>query len=148
MEKITRTALLNLANKLATLADKDLGNVKVSYAISRTIKAISSEVSTIESLKEKVTTDFETARTTICEQFCDKNEDGTPKIENDNYCGIPNPEFTDALQVLIAEHQPRIEEFNEFLKEDVEVDLFKLDVELLPSNTTALDLITLEPILK
>lgn len=148
MEKITRTALLNLANKLATLADKDLGNVKASYAISRTIKAISQEVSTIESLKEKVTKEFEDARTEVCVKHCEKDEDGNAKVENDNYVGIPNEAFNTDLQALIEEHQPKIEEFNAFLKEEVEVDLFKLDVETLPSNTTAMDLITLSPILK
>lgn len=147
-DKITRTALMNLANKLATLADKNLGNVKATYAISRTIKAISNEVSTIESLKEKVTKEFEDARTEICIKHCDKNEDGSPKIEDDNYVGLPNDAFTEELKALIAEHQPKIDEFNDFLKEEVEVDLFKLDVELLPSNTTALDMMTLEPILK
>lgn len=148
MEKITRTALLNLANKLATLADKDIGNIKASYAISRTIKAISQEVSTIESLKEKITKDFEDERTEICIKHCEKNEDGSPKIAEDNYVGIPNPEFSEELQALIAAHQPKIEEFNAFLKEEVEVDLFKLDVDTLPSNTTAMDLMVLEPIIK
>jgi len=148
MEKITRSALMSLATKLASLAEKDLGSVKASYAISRTIKAISQEITTIETLKEKITKDFEDARTKLCEEYCEKNEDGSPRIENDNYCGLPNEDFSAALQTLISEHQPKIEEFNVFLKEEIEVDLFKLDVETLPNYTTAMDLMVLEPILK
>ena len=143
-----KSEVLSLATELAKLVDKDVGNVKAAYAIARNIKIIAPIVSDLESLKEKVTKEFEDARTALCELHADKDEDGKVKVENDQYVGLPNDEFSDALKELIESHQPRIQEFNDLLQEDEDVELYKVDIENLPSTLTAQQMLVLFSIIK
>jgi len=142
-----RSDLMTLASELATLSSRDLGSIKGSYAVAKNIKIIAEDVKTIEELKEKITKDFETARTAICELHAEKDENGTAKVENDNYVGLPNEAFNNDLQALIADHQPKIDEFNSFLKEEIDISLFKVGIEHFPASLTPMQVMTLMPII-
>lgn len=131
--KIERSELMALASMLAKLNDVENLSVKAAYAIAKNIKNIAMEVTTVEEMRTKIESGYEEDRKVICERYCEKNEDGTPKIENDNYVGLPNTMFDEELKVIVDKYQPKLNDFNEFLKEVIEVEIYKIKVDNVPS---------------
>lgn len=145
--QIKRTELMALANTLATLNEKKL-SAKCAYAISKNIKSIASEVTVIEELRTKIEKEYEDERTSICEKFCDRDENGEPKTENGNYVGlVGNETFSEALIALTNKTKPGMDEFNELMVSNVEIDFYMVDVELLPELKPS-EMTSLLPIIK
>lgn len=145
---MTRNELLNFASLISKLNEMELNNVKTSYGIAKNIKLIADEVNATEKIRNKITEEFENKRIEICEKFAEKDEEGNAKIVNNNYIGIPNEMFNKEMDTFKAEYQPKIDELIEFLKEDVELDLYKMKLECFPNTLKPIDIAVLMPIIE
>lgn len=71
--KLNNERLIKSAQLLSQVSQKQLP-IKASYAISKNIAHIESELKIYNNEKSK-----------IVDKYCEKNKDGQPKIENGNY---------------------------------------------------------------
>lgn len=132
--------LLDVLNGL-----KSLSGIKFNYIIAKNIKQLESEIDTISKLysSDQRYQEFENNRIKLCEQYSEKYENGTSKIENNSYV-IPNrEEFENELNKLketysdaISNNEILIQDYNNFLESEIDFTLFKIKEADLPSNMT------------
>lgn len=104
--KLTNRRIVNDANFLGTLNNKQLP-IKVSYAISKNISKLESELKIYNKERQK-----------LIDKYCIKNEDGENLIDENNQLKIAD-EHLDTWN----------KELNELLDIEIEIDIhkFKLD---------------------
>ena len=123
------------------------GKLRFHYILRKNIESLKSEVSIVQSLQEKLSKvpyelqEYEEKRKSICEKYCLRKEDGTPKEENNNYCFTQEnfiiintkiEELKEEYKSVLLKDKTEKEEFLEFLKETVNVNLSKLKLEDMP----------------
>jgi len=139
---MTRSELLNLAVSFVNV--KELMGVKFAYAISRNSKNISEEAEACKSSmkRSKSFIEYDEKRVAICKEYCDKDDSGKPIFTDDVFVGLKgNDSFDEAVSVLQSEYSEAIEEqkkmvdeYKQFLEEEVEVELYKLKLEDVPED--------------
>ena len=86
--------------------------------------------------------EYEEKRAALCEEFCDRDEDGNAMFEGDKYLGL---EGNDAFQVewdklkeeykeVLEKRETNRKEFTDALEEDAEIKLYMINSENLPED--------------
>lgn len=142
--KLKKEEIVNLWNIIEIL-NKIKSNVKFTYGIVKNKKIIQSEVEAIkETLKSSERfEEYERNRIKLCSQMSEKNEDNKPIIINNEF-KIQNIKlFKIMLNKLVEEYQEDIDleseknkQIKNFLQEEVEVELYKINLEYFPEVTT------------
>jgi len=109
--------------------------------------------------------EFEQKRMDICKKHCDKNEDGTDKIisvmvngnPTESFSGLDNNEEFKAefaelkteYEEVLKEREEQVKTFEDILNEEIDVNLKKLSVSMLPDEVLSGEIFQiLSPILK
>jgi len=127
---------------------------KFAYIVAKNIKLLTDECTLIE--KSNVLSDefkeYESKRSALASSFADKNEDGSPKSENNKYVlsAEAHKEFEKELAKINIEYKEPLEayekhlnEFTALLNEESDVVLFKLKEESLPANITGAQVLSI-----
>lgn len=145
----TRENLVQIWGVLSGLAQEKT-TAKGAYCIAKNKRIVETEVKSIEEAQKNQKLpdgigEFESKRITLCEEFCDKDEEGKNKV-NDNSFVITERrfEFNEALSRLRDEYKEALdarvkqeEEFLSFLRETVDINFHVINVSDLPDNITA-----------
>jgi hypothetical protein len=98
--------------------------------------------------------EYETKRIALCEAASEKEEDGKPKVENNNF--VIETEAREQLNKDIAalrdgdfkemfdEQEKKSKEIEDLMKEECDIELFKVAPEFLPETMSPADLEILE----
>ena len=140
MTKNDSIALFQSLNRLGTLK-----GVKFAYGVSRNISLLKPEVESLEkaaAVSEEYA-EFEKARIALVEKFAKKDDKGKFIKKSNNYEieEGKQEELDKEFEALKAENQKvfdarlkQIEEYNELLKTDSEVKLFKINLSDVPTD--------------
>jgi hypothetical protein len=140
--KITREKLIAMWGLVNRLVNEKTA-VKFHYLMLKNKKLLEPEV---ESLQKANTppeghNEFNKKRLDLCNSFADKEEDGSPKIINDNFVisEETKEEFEKKLSELKEEYKDVVdtmdknqEDFIALLKEEVEIELAKIPLSIMP----------------
>ena len=132
-------------------------NVRLSYAIMKNQNSFQDILKTFQEIRKssKEYEEFEEKRKEICEELAEKNEDGTPIIEDGFYI-IPEQDKADEkINELREEYIDAIEkqdkkneEILEILEEEIEIEIYMISLNLLPETMLHQEVKTLYPILQ
>jgi formate dehydrogenase maturation protein FdhE len=142
MLKSELISLYQALNKLGNLK-----GVKFAYGVSKNISIIKPEIELLE--KSATMTDeykeFEEERIKMVEKFAKKDDKGKPIMVNDVYDIEKDnqKELNKAFEVLKSEHkkafearEKQVQEYNELLKTDSTIKLFKISLGDIPNEIT------------
>lgn len=145
--KIKRKEAVNLFNSFGRLGSHK--GVKFAYAIAKNKKKLESEQKAItvaqSKIQPKAIQEFDKKRIKVCCEYADKDENGNPKLDKNNYSISEERriEFDKAIDELQKEYEPSFKEmennqkeFNDFLDEDIEVDLHLIPMSVVPDTIT------------
>lgn len=146
--------MLNCVNSLAQIK----GSCKFAYGIAKNKKILDDEVNAMrEGIKpSQKYLEYENARIKLCEKYCDKDGGGNPIIVNNVYQGIGdnNQKFQEAIEKLnkenkktLDERKKALEDFNEMIKEEIEVELWAIRFVDFPDGIMADQIGALAPII-
>jgi hypothetical protein len=126
---------------------KDLKGAKFNYAIIRNQSILKNELSLIEKsfTPSKEYYQYETKRLGILKEYCEKDEEGKPIVEDDNYKVLPDK--TEAYELALAplkkeyeqaltERQKQLDDFNALVEEEIAFELHKVKLEDVPEDIT------------
>lgn len=139
--KNTRDYFYGLRTALNKLSD--LEGVKFAYAINRNKTILDAEVKAINEAKvEKEDFQaYEKARIELVEAHAKKDKEGKPVILGNQYQIADQKKFDKEIAKLQKEHkksldnrQKQIDELNNFIKEEVELELYGIKLENVPEN--------------
>jgi len=141
--KVKKRDLLRLHNAIHALEGK-VFNVKFSYFIAKNKVAMRDEITALEEAR-KVSDEYkkyDTERATLAQQYSDKNEDGSAKIQGNSFVITTNAElFQEDLEGLrvkykdaIEEYETMMKDFEELLNQEVEYDGTKVDLKDVPQT--------------
>jgi hypothetical protein len=144
--KIQNRVLLELWNVLDRLNNKE-HPVKFSYFIAKNRSRIKDNVDILMNLS-RPTDDYlkyDTERVKLAKKFSDKDKNGKPIVENNQYILTENQsKFDIELEELQGKYTEEIDkakkrnaEFNKLLDEEVEIDEFKISIDKLPEKIEA-----------
>jgi len=143
--KVTKRELIKIWNTLEGLTGTDYGR-KFSYGIVRNKKILRDEV---ESLKEAQTPskkyqEYEAERITICAELADKDENGSPLQKNNQFVFTNEEnikELNKRMKPLLEKNKDVLEdfhkkelEFEDILAEEVELDVYLMDLDVFPEE--------------
>ena len=148
--ELKKEELLVLNSVLNNIVKNNMSSVrctKLSYALMKNIRLISSEIEVIrEALKQpEVPPEIEKTRQDICRTNCVKDEHGNPKLTPQNEFVFDSPETKALVEKAVTDIpgfvefnlqiQDKVNQNNEFLKELVEIpELHKIKQQDLPSD--------------
>lgn len=143
--KNTREFFLDLYQKLSYL-DSLTGN-KFAFTISKNkevllaiLKKVQKMVEVPEDYKE-----YEKKRVELNKKYSLKKEDGTPETDDRNYKIDPDKqeEFNKEIEALKSEYsevvkkrEEQIAEVNDYVREEIEVELRSLSLDMIPKEIT------------
>jgi len=142
--KISRNDLIEFDKGLKEV--KGWKGTKFSYAIIKNIKLISSEIDSIESTRQLMITnkfkEYDKKRSDLIIKYANKDDNGNPILTENNMIIIQNTkEFNSKLEKLTKEYEVVLNEqnkkdleFNTFLKEKIEIEIYKIGLEFYPEN--------------
>ena len=138
---MTKEGIIKLYKAL-TLNNKT-DNVKFNYWVNKNIKSIENEIEILRKLEEdndNILSNYNKDRYSLFEKYGEKVDEKIV-IPNDNIVNFQNE-----IILLEDKYKNDIDMFNEsekqrfeILKEDVDIDLFKIKYDLLPSNLNNTD---------
>ena len=154
MAKVKRAhlqAIKNIFNKLTTNEDgtPKLIHVRLAYAISRSESRMEDEMKAIKAILGPYT-EYESKRIEICEELSDKGPDGKSVFSEDGkYVGVEShPDWALKINALNEIYKDRIEECNKMLNEEVDIDFYQVDIDILPEEMSKQDIDVLIPFIK
>jgi hypothetical protein len=132
----------------------NLKGVKFAYAVLKNKKIVEDEIALLQKSVEMSVEfqEYEKSRITLCEQFADKDSEGKPIINNNQYQIENKVEFNEVVEKLKKDNikciEERVKQLNDYdilLQEenDIEEKLSKVKEEYLPSDITANQLQTI-----
>jgi len=140
---VNRSELINISNTIFDVL-KESKKVKLNYLLNLNKTNIDSDIKMInDAIKtSKKFEEFEQKRIDVCLKYCEKNDNGEPIIINEVYQGLENNKtFNDEFGKIkekykteIDERQKQLDEYNKLLKEDVEFEFNKIDLDLIPDD--------------
>lgn len=144
---MNRNELIQVAQNLQKL--EHLKGIKFSYCLMKNRKKIESELKAIEEVSKQMQEElagykeYDNKRLALCEQYADKDEQGNAIKDGDTYRISDRDEFNKELSKLIEEHKQDLEqfgklndEFEKFLRDDVQIEFHMIDVDELPNDIT------------
>lgn len=121
--KLSREKVLNTFQNLQTLLQKEW-EYKFNYAVIKNKEKLEPITKQIKKLIQI----FENQRIKICEQFCQKNEEGNPILVNNNYAGlINNEEFNKEIEKLTNKKI-------DYFEEEIEFEGYEIQKECVPTK--------------
>lgn len=141
--KLIKRDLLRLNNAISAIEGKPF-NRKFSYFLAQHKLQLKNEISMIEEVR-KMSDEFkeyDDKRAQLAKEHSDKNPDGSPKIENQQFViTLKYDTFQEELANLREEHKKVIEDreeqlkdFDDILNKETEYDGAKIDLEDIPDN--------------
>lgn len=152
--KTTNRDIIGLYNTLESLNYK---GVKFAYTIARNIKSLKPLMESMDKAlaipKEFI--EYDKQRVDLARKFSDKDENGKPKVDKNNFV-IKDVETFDkeinALQEkykdVIDARQKQLDEYKVLQDEEVEVEVFAIPQMLLPEDITTKELTAIFPIVE
>ncbi len=135
--------VLDLHEALTTIEGRRF-SVKFGYFVAKNKVVLKNEYSALDEARKASPefTEFDTKRATLAADNADKDEQGQPKIENNNFIIIEKfEEFKKALDDLkeeyadaIKEQEQKIKDFEVLLEEEVEYKGPKIDLKDIPEQ--------------
>lgn len=125
---------------------KSLRGMKFAYALNKNFKILSTELETFQEMfkPDEKYQEFESARTELCQEFCEKDEDGNMLFENNNSAykiNTSSQEWIDAYNALtdkfkktLKVRDKQINDYTAFLMAESEIELYKIDIDEVPEN--------------
>lgn len=156
--KITKKQLIKFWNTIEGIAFVDF-NRKFSYCIVRNKMKIKDEINALAEAQKpsEEFVNYENNRLGLCEQFCERQEDGKPMYSNKNYVfSAENKSILDSkMDVLTKENEDVINTHNEqmkqivsILEEEIDVDFYQISIDDFPDTITPDALETLSCLVK
>ena len=133
-----------------------LKGVKFAYAIAKNTSIVKKEVDIIqEAIKpSKEFQTYEEKRIQLAMDHAKKDPKGQPIIADNRYVIEDQAVFDEAIKNLREENKDVIdgqkksnEEYEEMLKEEIEIELYKIGQDLLPEDITASQVTGIMPII-
>lgn len=151
--KISREKILEMWALFEKLSGEK-NNVKFYYTILKNKKVIEPEVEILKSANEapEKHQEFEQKRLVLCGDFCEKDDDGKPEIEGNNFVILPEKrsDFEGKLEALKEEYKEMFDkieasqkEFDELLNEEIEVEFSLIPMSTVPKELVGQDVETL-----
>lgn len=145
--KITKQEALDLYNGLQAVGN--LPGAKWAYAVARNINILQPEINSLQkayAINDKKYQEFNNKREELARKHA-KKEDGKPKKINtgnkQEYILEDTKAFEKEFKKLKKEYknavekrEKQIEEFNEILKEKIEIDLYMINPDYIPEKIT------------
>ena len=155
--KMSRIQIEKAAVDIDAFSRRTNNNKYFSFFIIRNIHHLMPEIQSINTIRQSMMTsdriqEYDNKRIAIAEKFCDKNENGKPKLskELDTFNNAQNvytftPEnkalFAEAFKELTKEYEEDLSEFeasvNEFsflMNEEIEIDITKISFKHIPDD--------------
>jgi hypothetical protein len=148
--KMTREEAVTFWRSLSNLGSYK--GAKFAYAIAKNRSKLESEYKLIQKMQSTVQPSslkkFDERRIELCKEYADKDENGNPSLENNNYViSQRRDEFENTIRELQKEFEPSFKEFeenqikfNNFLSEEIEVDIHTIPMSIIPEDMTAKDM--------
>jgi hypothetical protein len=157
--KEKRITFINIYSVLKEL-ENEKAPVRFSFAVVKNLKELQNEIEplqkiTMQSIEENEK--YESERKDIIEKFCEKDEKGKPKIENNQYKIPPGSMngFNYEMEQLNVKYpevkenlDKREKEIQELIQEEIEVKLNKIHLKDLPESLTPKQVEILMPIIE
>jgi hypothetical protein len=137
----------------------NLKGVKFAYVVLKNKKIVEEEIETLQKSIEmsEQFQEFERKRIGLCEQYSEKNKDGSPIIVNNAY-NIPDREKFEIevaglkSQYLdcVSERESQLREYDKLLKDDTDVlgKLSKININHIPDDISATQLDSIKEIIE
>jgi len=158
---ITKEGLLRLEDTLAGIRqvykDKKVINAKFFYAIKRNLDLIKEETTKIrvelmksyqDQRNDEKDSEYEKERLELCKIHAKKDENGGPVITPQGHFDIPQEsmeafqkeygELNEKHKDVLEKRKTDAENINKMLTETVEVNLYKINIDMLPNNEEVL----------
>jgi len=152
MKRNDITAILNTLNEVS-----ELKGVKFAFTVLKNRKKIESQIEEDKLIFEEILKpsegfkEFETKRIDLCIYHSEKDDEGNPITENDQYKIIDMDVFNEELKKLSDEYEEdvknrytQMEEYNSLMEEELTFDFKKLAFEDLPEEISEKQLRNLE----
>lgn len=145
LKKITRKELLELNNSLKKVTH--IPGVKFAYIIAKNIHSIEGEIRSIVKTDEAGPEyqEFENERIQLASEHSKKQDNGRPEtimingVEEFNIKNVPAFEkeynkLKEKYAEVIVKREEQLKEINKFLEEEIEVELYTIKIEDVPSS--------------
>lgn len=152
MKRKEITTILNSLNEVS-----EIKGVKFAFAILKNRKKLETQIEEDKTIFEEILKpsegfkEFETKRVDICVLYSEKDENGDPITENDQYKINELDKFNSELTLLSDKYKEEIEgrykqvsEYNSLMEENIVIDFVKVNYEDLPSDISEKQLRGLE----
>lgn len=126
-----KRSVIRLNQAIKILEGRPL-NIKFSYFLAKTKIAIKEEATALEDLAKpsEAFIEYDQKRTRLAQRLADKNEDGTIRVNNNNFVITKNLElFQEEMESLrdlhkdaIQGRKDQIKQLNDMLEEDIEIE--------------------------
>jgi hypothetical protein len=158
--KVTHKAAIELHFCLAQLETKlPTLPVKFGYASLRTKKYLKGIVECFQELQAPFPEllEFDKKRVAICEELSEKDENGKPVLEDNNFKIQEGKldELNEKVEAVREEYkewfdkaEDRKKEIEEFLQEETEVEVHQVSIDDFPAELSAKDMAVLECLVK
>ncbi len=149
--KLKRSKVIEIYQNISKVLG--LKGVKLAYAVVKTIKKLEGEFQVLQEImkpSEEMKL-FYIERENLCETYCIKDKVGKSVIENGKYMGLDNCEqFQIKIKALIQKYNADIKvqeekdkEYQKLLDEEVEVEIYQVNIEDIPNDATVEQMIIL-----
>ena len=149
---MTNRDLFEFQQALGLVADLPGG--KFAYAVVKNRAKVDSIINALYKVKRhSKEKEFERRRVEICEKYCDKDDDNNPVLEHDAFQGLQdNADFDTDMDKLrkefkaVMDHREKEKKvFDARLEEEVEIDIHKVFLDIIPEAITANQLAGIMP---
>ncbi|MCK5611917.1 hypothetical protein KAR91_59150 [Candidatus Pacearchaeota archaeon] len=142
--KIKKGDLLRLHNAITLLEGRQY-SVKFSYGIAKNKVVIRDEITALEEARKssEAFNEYENKRVTLAREYADKDENGSPKIQDNSFVLTTNKELfekefeelKDQYKDELVEREKQIKDFEELLEETVDdYEGMKINFKDIPEN--------------
>lgn len=144
--------VLNTLNEVS-----EMKGVKFAFSVLKNRKTIESQMESDREIFEKILIatdeykDFEAKRIELCVLHSEKDDNGEPVVENDQYKIIDTQKFGEELNTIseqfkdaIDGRQKQIEDYNSLMEDELTLEFKKVSFEDLPQDITEKQLRQLE----
>lgn len=135
----------------------ELKGVKFAFTVLKNRKIFETQIEEDKAIFEKILTpsdefkEFETKRIELCIECSEKDENGSPVVENDQYKILDLNKFDNELNKLSKKHKEaidarkkQIDDYNSLMEEDLILDFKKISINDLPNEVSEKQLRMLE----
>lgn len=135
--KMKRGQVNGLLNGLAKFKDNKNGSANWKYSVFKNIKTCEAEV---EAFPKETITKIENQRMQLCVEMCEKDELGHPIVVDNKYKITNLEEFNKQYSLIYEAMKSEINDYNEFMKSEIELGLHMVTVNDLPDAITPGDM--------